>query len=129
MTLAQDTLANAVPRHYQPEKFQVYAASELQAAPLWRAGICFLPECSREFEPSRTWQMYCCPACERAGTTEMRKWGHRMALPLLAWRAGKYEQNDAGIRDLTRAARRYVTHAQSAWLEDRKRRSELTEAE
>lgn len=123
------TPSNAVARHNEPEKFQVYAASELLTAPPWREGICFLPECSRSFTPARSWQMYCCTACERAGTAEMRKWGHRMALPLLTWRMGKYEQQDTGIRDLTRAARRYVTHAQSAWLEDRNRRSKTAEAE
>jgi hypothetical protein len=115
--------SNAVARHSEPEKFQVYAAPELMAAPPWQEGICFLPECSRPFVPSRDWQMYCCTACERKGMSEMRKWGHRMALPLLVWRMGKYEKKHTGIRDLTRAARRHVTHVQSAWLEDRNRRS------
>lgn len=115
-------LVNAVPRHIQPEKFQVYASAELLAAPPWRAGVCFLPQCSRSFEPSRPWQIYCCGECERIGTAELRRWGHRMALPLLAWRMGKYEQHDEGVRDLSRAARRYVSHVQSLWIEDRAHR-------
>ncbi|MGB0661309.1 MAG: hypothetical protein ACPGNV_14185 [Mangrovicoccus sp.] len=107
---------------------QIYAASELLPAPPWREGICFLPECSQPFTPARSWQMYCCTACERAGTAEMRKWGHRMALPLLTWRIGKYEQQDTGIREFTRAVRRYVSRAQSAWLADRNCRSKKAEA-
>jgi len=92
------------------------------AAP-WQAGICFLPECGRRFEATRRWQIYCCKECERAGTAELRKWGHRLALSALTWRMGKYEQEDQSICNLTRAARRHVTHVQSAWLADRKARA------
>ena len=46
-----------------------------------------------------------------------------MALSALIWRMGKYEQHDAGIRDLTRAARRHVSQVQSAWLADRQARA------
>ena len=52
----------------------------------------------------------------------MRRWGHRMALPLLVHRLGKYERRDGDIIEVTRAARRYVTQAQSLWLADRARR-------
>jgi hypothetical protein len=34
----------------------------------------------------------------------------------------QYERRDAGVMDLTRAARRYVTQVQSAWLVDRQMR-------
>lgn len=115
---------NAVSRHNEPEKFQVYASAELLAAPPWKEGICFLPECSKPFTPSRSWQMYCCTECERAGMNEMRRWGHRVALPLLTWRMGKYEKQDTEVQEATRAARRYVTHVQSSWLADRQRRAE-----
>ncbi|XAT57861.1 hypothetical protein GN241_11115 [Rhodobacteraceae bacterium IMCC1335] len=47
----------------------------------------------------------------------------KMVMSALIWRMGKYEQHDAGIRDLTRAARRHVTHVQSAWLSDRQARA------
>ncbi|WP_208348731.1 hypothetical protein [Pseudaestuariivita rosea] len=123
MTLPASPCANAVARHFEPEKFQVYAQSELLAAPLWTQGICFLPECGQHFVPRRPWQIYCSTACERAGTAELRKWGHRLALSALIWRMGKYEQDDDAVRDLTRAARRHVTHVQSAWLADRQARA------
>lgn len=122
-SIGKECLANAVPRHHAPEDFRTFAALELAATAPWKAGVCFLPQCSRQFEPSRDWQIYCCTACERAGTAELRKWGHRMALSALIWRMGKYERNDAGLRDLTRAARRHVTYVQSAWLADRQARA------
>lgn len=114
-----DVCAHGVARHPAPERFTSYAAPELVAAPLHVAGVCFNPSCGRQFQPQRDWQMYCCAACERASVTELRSWGHRMALPLLAWRLGKYEAQDAAIRARTNAARRYISHLQSAWLTDR----------
>lgn len=123
MTLLLPTTANAVARHSEPEDFRSFAHQELAASSPWQGGICFNPSCGAAFEPRRSWQIYCCTACERAGTAELRKWGHRMALSALIWRMGKYEQHDAGIRDLTRAARRHVTHVQSAWLADRQARA------
>lgn len=123
MTLLLPTAANAVARHRAPEDFRSFAHQELAVSSPWQGGICFNPSCGAAFEPRRSWQIYCCTACERAGTAELRKWGHRMALSALIWRMGKYEQHDAGIRDLTRAARRHVTHVQSAWLADRQARA------
>lgn len=123
MTMPLIAPANAVPRHTGPEDFRTFAHRELAVSTPWRAGICFRPECGRSFDLRRDWQIYCCTDCERAGTAELRKWGHRMALSALIWRMGKYEQQDAGIRDLTRAARRHVTHVQSAWLVDRHARA------
>lgn len=119
MTLLHPPPGNAVPRHFTPEDFRTFAHVELAAFSPFGAGICFLPECGRRFTPRREWQIYCCTACERAGTAELRKWGHRMALSALIWRMGKYEKHDAGLRDLSRAARRHVGHVQSAWLSDR----------
>ncbi|MDF3413269.1 hypothetical protein HKX54_02280 [Sulfitobacter sp. M57] len=123
MTLLMPGPVNAVTRHNEPEDFRSFAHVELSGATPWRAGICFNPDCGLEFEPRRSWQIYCCTRCERAGTAELRKWGHRMALSSLIWRIGKYEKKDAGIRDLTRAARRHVSHVQSAWLSDRQARA------
>ncbi|WP_306131019.1 hypothetical protein [Roseovarius sp. MMSF_3350] len=124
MSILQDITANAVARDLTPEDFRTYAHPEIERSPYWERGVCFLPECSRRFEPSRDWQMYCCTECERAGTAELRKWGHRMALSALVWRMGKYEAENEALRDLARAARRHVTHVQSAWFEDRKARAE-----
>lgn len=115
--------ANAVARHKQAERFVDYAFAELDAAPLAAPGVCFHPECSAAFEPSRAWQVYCSTACERAGAAELRKWGHRLALAALAWRVGKYEQNDEPVKARTRAARRFITQVQSEWVEDRARRA------
>lgn len=123
MTLHLPSPANAVARRNEPEDFRSFAHTELAESAPWRSGICFNPSCGAVFEPRRSWQIYCCTQCERAGTAELRKWGHRMALSALIWRMGKYEQHDAGIRDLTRAARRHVTHVQSAWLLDRQARA------
>ncbi len=123
MTLLLTTTGNAVPRHSEPEDFRSFAHRELAASGPWQDGICFNPSCGAAFQLRRSWQIYCCTACERVGTAELRKWGHRMALSALIWRMGKYEQHDASIRDLTRAARRHVMHVQSAWLADRQARA------
>lgn len=111
--------SNGVTRQFVPEDFRTVAHSELLNCPPWEEGVCFLPECSQRFDPSRPWQIYCCPACERRATNEMRKWGHRLAMAALVWRMGKYNRDDQGVMDLTRAARRHFTHVQSAWLADR----------
>jgi len=124
MTLLRPDTANAVARHSAPESFQTYAYRELAACPPWQAGVCFRPECGRAFDLRREWQIYCCTACERAGMAELRKWGHRLALSALIWRMGKHEQTDDAIRARTRAARRHLTHVQSAWLADRRARAE-----
>ncbi|NVK56674.1 MAG: hypothetical protein HWE26_13770 [Alteromonadaceae bacterium] len=114
-----DIRGNGVARHAERfEPFRDYAFAELEAAPLHQAGVCFLPQCGRRFDPSVSWQMYCCKACERAGLTEFRKWGLRAAPALLAWRLGKYA-SDGPVADRTRSARRFVTAVQSAWIVDR----------
>lgn len=123
MTVQDKLLGNAVARHTQPEDFRTFAHRELDQSTPWRCGICFRPECGAEFTPARSWQIYCSTACERAGTAELRKWGHRMAFSALIYRMGKYERADAGVIDLTRAARRHVGYVQSAWLSDRNIRS------
>lgn len=115
--------ANGVAPHIIPEAFQDFAFGELAEAPLHQPGICFNPDCSRDFTPARDWQMYCCLACKQAGTAELRAWGHRMALALLAWRMGKYEARDKAVRARTAAARRYLSQVQSAWLADRQARA------
>ncbi len=115
--------ADGVARHLVPESFRTFAEAELADAPLHQPGRCFNPGCGRDFTPARDWQMYCCAACERAGTAELRVWGHRMALALLAWRMGKYETRDAAIRARTAAARRYLSQVQPAWVADRQARA------
>lgn len=124
MTLLHPVTGNAVARQDAPEDFRSFAHRELAASSPWQQGICFNPSCGASFVLRRSWQIYCCTACERAATAELRKWGHRLALSALIWRMGKYEKHDAGIRDLTRAARRHVTYVQSAWLADRQAREQ-----
>lgn len=113
---------NGSATHICTEGFRTYADAELKASPPWVRGICFSPECGVAFKPNRDWQIHCSPACKKAWEIEMRKWGNRLAFSALVWRMGKYEQNDTGVRDLSRAARRHVTQVQSAWLADRNAR-------
>ncbi|WP_306150627.1 hypothetical protein [Roseovarius sp. MMSF_3281] len=100
--------------HFEVEPFRVFAEPELTAAPPWVPGVCFNPCCGARFTPAREWQIYCGAACEALVKAELRRWGHRAALPLLVWRMGKY-QTKGPVGDRTRAARRYITHLQSAW--------------
>ena len=81
MTLLLPTTANAVARHSEPEDFRSFAHQELAASSPWQGGICFNPSCGAAFEPRRRWQLYCCTACERARTAELRPWGPRPAPP------------------------------------------------
>lgn len=120
---AAQRLANGVAPHSQVENFRDYAFGEFQASPLWLDGVCWRPECGRSFSKSREWQVYCCTACAGAEKAEMRKWGHKVALPLLVHRITKYEKLDAGLIDLRKVSRRYVSQVQSAWLADRVARS------
>lgn len=53
----------------------------------------------------------------------MRRIGQKAAPALLAWRMGKYEKQDAGLRALSRAGRNYVTRLQSEWYRDRMARA------
>lgn len=124
MTLPATRLANGVARHFDVDDFRTFAASELDACAPWQGGVCFQPECGRVFQPTRRWQIYCCTDCERRGTAELRRIGHKAALALLAWRMGKYEQTDDSLRATSRAARRYVGNLQSAWWADRQARAE-----
>ena len=123
-TTRDSACADGVTRHLPPEDCRTFARYELTQATPWERGVCFLPECSARFEPSRDWQLYCCKDCERKGVNEMRRWGHRLALPALVWRIGKYERDNAAVMSLTRAARRHFTQIQSAWLSDRLQRAE-----
>lgn len=116
-------LANAPTVHFNMESFQVAAQSELNAHPLVQAGICQNPICSAHFAPTRGWQTYCSAACRRAGEAEMRWIGCKAAPALLAWRMGKYEQNDEALRALSRAGRNYVSRLSSRWFEDRMQRA------
>lgn len=53
----------------------------------------------------------------------MRRIGQKAAPALLAWRMGKYEKQDAGLRALSRAGRNYITRLQSKWFRDRMTRA------
>ena len=119
ITCASSHPAHAMAVHPEPERFLDYAHGELLQAPPWQHGVCFNPACACLFAPTRDWQMYCGAACQAIGTAEMRKWGHKMARPLLVWRMGKYNRADAGVIEVTKTARRYVSQVQSAWLADR----------
>lgn len=101
------------------ESFRDYAYPELAAFQPWEDGICYNPLCGRPFDPSRDWSMYCCRACERQVVAELQRWGRRMAWPLLLHRQFKYAKPDTPQADLVRAARRYVTMAQTAWMHER----------
>ncbi len=114
---------------FQLESFSVFAEPELSAAPLHVQGVCFNPACQRRFVPVVPHQAYCCAACSNMAKAELRKWSHAMAVPLLAWRFGKYEQQDAAIQDRTRAARRFISQAQSTWLAYRQALAERAEHE
>jgi hypothetical protein len=105
------------------ESFQSYAHAEISVCAPWQAGVCFHPECGQHFQPRRDWQMYCCTACERAGMSELRTWGHRLAFSSLVHRVGKYEKKHDGVRALTAAARRHVSYVQSEWVRDRAARA------
>lgn len=116
-------VGNAVAPHTETEKFQDYAHAELAAAMPHAQGVCFLPECSASFNPTRDWQIHCCAACAQKTKSEMRTWGHKMAMALLVHRMGKYEKDDDAIRERTKIARRFTARIQSEWLRDRQRRS------
>lgn len=105
------------------EPFAVFAEPELSAAAPWVRGVCFNVDCGARFDPSRDWQIYCSAACRRASEAEARLWGARAALPILIWRLWRYDP-DPARRATVRAARRYLTHLQSAWRADRLTRAE-----
>lgn len=105
-----------------PEPFSVVAHAELQASPMHTPGRCFNPLCAVAFAPRVSWQVHCCTACERATTNELRRWGHKAAPALLAWRMGKNQSSDPALAALARAGRRHVGQVQSAWLEERRAR-------
>ncbi|CUH66838.1 hypothetical protein TG4357_02670 [Thalassovita gelatinovora] len=119
MTLLDPSPANGFTSHIRIESFKDYAYPELAAFQPWQDGICYNPLCAKPFDPSRDWGMYCCPACERQVVAEMQRWGRRMAWPLLLHRQYKYAAPGTAQADLVRAARRYVTMAQSAWMRER----------
>jgi len=121
-------VGNAVAPHTETEKFQDYAHAELAAAMPHEQGVCFLPECSASFNPTRDWQIHCCSACAQKTKSEMRTWGHKMAMALLVHRMGKYEKHDAAIRERTKVARRFTARIQSEWLQDRQRRAAASSA-
>lgn len=124
MTLLTPANANAGAPRFEIESFRDYANRELAAAPPWEAGVCFNPICGRRFDPARDWQIFCGPQCAAVGKAEMRMIGHKLALPSLVHRMGKYITDDPAILERTRAARRFVTRVQSLWLEDRRARME-----
>ncbi len=126
---AAGAVQNGVSTHVVPElnldveAFVTFADAELRAAPPWQSGVCFNPGCGRAFTPTRTWQNYCCRACKQQSRRELAQVGHRLALAMLVWRTHKYAAAGTPEAALVRVARRYVTHVQSAWMQDRALRS------
>lgn len=123
MTLPATLIANAPAAHFDIEPFHVTAHAELADFPLVAPGVCLNPMCSRHFAPTRSWQRYCCDTCRKRDETEMRRVGQKAAPALLAWRMGKYEQQDDALRALSRAGRNYISRLQSEWYCDRIRRA------
>ncbi|KQI66952.1 hypothetical protein AN189_18010 [Loktanella sp. 3ANDIMAR09] len=117
--------ANAVTPHLDVEPFDVAAARELAAVPMHSPGVCFNPSCGAAFVPSRSWQTHCSAACRQVSVREFRMVGHKIAPALLAWRLHKRAPSGTPQADLCRAARRYITQVQTAWVADRDRRAGL----
>lgn len=120
MSVARLHSANAGAAHFAPESFDDFAFGEISAAPYWTLGICFNPLCGRAFSPTRDWSKYCSARCREQTNAEMKRWGHRFAVPLFVWRLGKYEAKDEAVRARTNAARRYISQIQTAWLHERR---------
>jgi hypothetical protein len=110
---------DGVARQGGPVAFGIFAAQELAAAPMVAHGRCEAAGCGAAFDRKRTSQKFCGASCERATVAEFRRWGHRMAPALLVWRVGKYERHDNLIQQRTRAARRFISACQSAWVAER----------
>ena len=123
MTLSAPNAANALAARFEIEPFADFAFAQLAACPLIEPGICMNPLCSQHFAPSRSWQRYCSTACRKMDELDMRRIGHKAAPALLAWRAGKYEKTDEGLRALSRVGRNYVSRLSSDWWNDRLRRA------
>lgn len=116
--------ANGVGLHSGLEPFVVAAEPEITALPFWVAGECFNPSCCAPFEPSRTWQKYCCDACSLQDRREHQRWGYKVATAMLVHRMHSYPKSEPE-RALCNAARRYVRQVQSTWLKSRQARCAL----
>lgn len=121
MTVQAIVKQSPVARDGFPEKFQDAAYAELQDCPMHVHGECFLPECSSKFNPTRESQIYCCHACERKGTSEVRKWAHRAGMAMLAWGMARHPKGDAE-KARTSAAMKHLARVQRAWIVNRKDR-------
>lgn len=110
---------NAAAAHFEP--FKDVAFKELEAAPLIAPGVCFHPDCSTRFDPTRSWQIYCSARCREADSAEFRAWGHKAALPILVHRMGN-KSKDGAVRALTRVARNYTWRLSSEMYADRRAR-------
>ena len=122
MTYLNRKVENAKATRLVIENFRSYAWAELADSPPWKEGICFNPGCCAEFEKARDWQIYCSVRCQQLAHQEDRKYGAKMALPLLIHRMGKYAEDGTAQKALVTVARRYVTHVQSEWRADRQAR-------
>lgn len=123
MTQLHAKAANALAARFEMEPFADVAWAELHACPLVEPGVCMNPMCSQHFAPARAWQRYCSAACRKIDELDMRRIGQKAAPALLAWRAGKYEKEDAALRALSRAGRNYVSRLSSGWMQERLRRA------
>ena len=99
-------------------------------------GVCMNPQYSRPFTPSRASQKYCCEKCRLFGDNELRKVGLMAAPALLAHRLGKnIKKPKAGksltpeqeeLRRLASWGQNYLAQLESAWLQERRDRAEVS---
>lgn len=127
MTLATLPIADGVAPLLEPESFAVFAFAEIEAAPYWTVGRCHFPDCSADFETTRTGQKYCCYSCRHRDKAEARKWGHKTAVASQVWHQLRHSR-DPLEQALCRKARSYVTHVQSAWKASRAARVAVARA-
>ena len=107
------------------ESFQSFAYAELQAAPIHTHGECLNVDCCKSFEPKQATQMFCSSTCKRASHAEKRNWANRVSDALLVWREWKYSK-DPKQQLVVRMARRFITREQTAWMNDRAARREVS---
>lgn len=125
MTLGNNGCAGAPAVPLEIEPFSEYAYSEISECPLTPPGVCGWPDCSQQFEPLNLRQTYCCKACRKADEQEHRKFGHKIAVAMLAHQNGRHAQRGDPRFYLASVARTFVSRAQSDWLKNRKMRIEI----
>ncbi|MDJ0629815.1 MAG: hypothetical protein QNJ44_16270 [Rhodobacter sp.] len=95
--------------------------------PMHRPGICFHPDCSRPFNPTRDWQKYCSAACRQKDDAELRRVGMMAAPAMLTYRMTRNRRSDPVAVDTANAARRYTDQLISDWVKNRAERVQAAE--